>query len=151
MERWMHFMTLLEANIEVRQYLTTSYPMPYWCSEPYLGKGHRITSPDWHRHSIASIFLMDSSPCILYQHYEVIPQYMLTAPKWQVGSFIFPNYHYTMDFDLDFFFDISNKWSLTDDFHDISDLTSIFWTLQTPYVSLPPLDVVELIFLLDLF
>ena len=31
-----------------------------------------------------------------------------------------------MDFDLDFFFDISNKWSLTDDFHDISDLTSIF-------------------------
>ena len=64
---------------------------------------------------------------------------------------IVPNYHYAMDFDLDLFFDISKTWSLTDDFCDISDLSGFFSNFHTPYVALPPLDVVELIFLLELF
>ena len=76
---------------------------------------------------------------------------MLTVTEWQVGSFIVPNYHYAMDFDLDLFFDISKTWSLTDDFYNISDLSGFFSNFQSPYIALPPLDVVEMIFLLDLF
>ena len=76
---------------------------------------------------------------------------MLTVLTWQVDSFIVPNYHYAMDFNLDLFFDISKTWSLTDDFYYISDLSDFFSNFQSPYVTLPPLDVVELIFLLELF
>ena len=148
---WTPFMTLQEANIEFSQYLMNSYPTPYWCSEPYSGNSHCINAPDWHRHSIASISFLDLSPILLYQQYDVIPQSMLTVPEWQVGSFIVPNYHYAMDFDLDLFFDISETWSFTDDSYDISDISLFFSNFQIPYVTLPPSDVVELIFLLDLF
>ena len=64
---WTPFMMIEDVNIEFSQYLTTSYPTPYWCSKPYSGKGCRIIAPDWHRHSIASISLADSSPIVLYQ------------------------------------------------------------------------------------
>ena len=148
---WTPFMMIEDVNIEFSQYLTISYPTPYWCSEPYSGKGRKVVAPDWHRHSIASISLSDSAPIVLYQRYDVIPQTMLTVTEWQVGSFIVPNYHYAMDFDLDLFFDISKTWSLTDDFYNISDLSGFFSNFQSPYVALPPLDVVELIFLLELF
>ena len=144
-------MMIEEANIEFSQYLTNSYPTPYWYSEPYSGKGCRVIAPDWHRHSIASISLTDSAPIVLYQRYDVIPQTMLTVTEWQVGSLMIPNYYYAMDFDLHLFFDISKTWSLTDDSYDISDLSGFFSNFQTPYVTLPPNDVVELIFLLELF
>ena len=149
LKMWTPFMTLQEANIEFSQYLMNSYPTPYWCHKPYSGNGHRINAPDWHRHSIALISLADSSPILLYQRYDVIPQSMLTVPEWQVGSFIVPNYHYAMDFDLDLFFAISETWSLTDNSYDISDLSLFFSNFQC--VTLPPSDVVKLIFLLDLF
>ena len=64
---WTPFMTIEDANIEFSQYLTNSYPTPYWCSEPYSGKGHKIIAPDWHKHSVASISLSDSAPVLLYQ------------------------------------------------------------------------------------
>ena len=64
---WTPFMMIKEANIEFSQYLMNSYPTPYWCSEPYSGKGHKVIAPDWHRHSIASISLSDSAPIVLYQ------------------------------------------------------------------------------------
>ena len=67
LENWIPFMNLQEANIELSQYLTNSYPTPYWCSEPYSGKGRRVIAPDWHRHSVASISLSDSAPILLYQ------------------------------------------------------------------------------------
>ena len=76
---------------------------------------------------------------------------MLTITEWQVGSLWIPNYHYAMDFDLHLFFGISKTWSLTDDFYDISDLSDFLSNFQTPYVILPPNDMVELIFLLELF
>ena len=142
---WIPFMTLQEANIELSQYLTSSYPTPYWCSKPYSGKGRRVHAPEWHRHSVASISLLDSSPLVLYQRYDVIPPSMLTIDFWQVGSLLVPNYHYAMDYDLDLFFAISETWSLT----DTSDLSSSLPT--SPYVEIPPLNVVELIFLLELF
>ena len=145
LEMWIPFMTLQEANIELSQYLTSSYPTPYWCSEPYSGKGRRVHAPEWHRHSVTSISLADSSPIILYQRYDVIPPSMLTIDFWQVGSLLVPNYHYAMDYDLDLFFAISETWSLT----DTSDLSSSVTT--SPYVEIPPLNVVELIFLLELF
>ena len=63
---------------------------------------------------------------------------------WHVGSLMVPNYHYAMDYDLDLFFAISETWSLT----DTSDSSS---TPTSPYVKTPPLNVVELIFLLELF
>ena len=144
-------MSLQEVNIELSQYLTNSYPTPYWCSESYSGKGHGVIAPDWHRHSVTSISLSDSAPIVLYQRYDVISPSMLTVLSWQVGSFIVPNYHYAMDFDLGLFFNISKTWSLTDDFYDISDISGFFSNFQTPYVTLPPLDVVELIFLLESF
>ena len=144
-------MTIEEANIEFSQYLTNSYPTPYWCSEPYSGKGRQVIAPDWHRHSIASISFSDSAPIVLYQRYDVIPQSMLMVTEWQVGSLMIPNYHYAMDFDLDLFFAISKTWSLTDDSYDNSDLSGFFSNFQSPYVALPPSDVVELIFLLELF
>ena len=69
---------------------------------------------------------------------------MLTVTSWQVGSLLVPNYHYTMDFDLDLFFAISETWSLTN--------TSVSSSLPLlPYVKVSPLEVVELIFLLELF
>ena len=64
---WMPFMMIEDTNIEFSQYLMNSYPTPYWCSEPYSGKGHRVIAPDWHRHSIASISFSDSAPIVLYQ------------------------------------------------------------------------------------
>ncbi|KIM63653.1 hypothetical protein SCLCIDRAFT_24080 [Scleroderma citrinum Foug A] len=142
---WKPFMTLREANIELSQYLISSYPTPYWCSEPYSGKGRRVHAPEWHRHSVASICLPDSSPLVIYQRYDVIPPSMLMIDFWQVGSLLVPNYHYAMDYDLDLFFAISETWSLT----DTSDSSSSIPT--SPYVEIPPLNVVELIFLLELF
>ena len=74
----------------------------------------------------------------------MIPPSMLTVTSWQVGSLLVPNYHYAMDFDLDLFFAISETWSLTS--------TSVPSSPpRLPYVEVPPLDVVELIFLLELF
>ena len=144
LEKWIPFMTLPEVNIELSQYLISSYPTPYWCSEPYSGKGHRVHAPKWHRHSVASISLSDSAPIVLYQRYDVIPPSMLMVTSWQVGSLLVPNYHYAMDFDLDLFFAISETWSLTN--------TSVSSSLPLlPYVKVPPLEVVELIFLLELF
>ena len=70
---------------------------------------------------------------------------MLMIDFWQVGSLLVPNYHYAMDYDLDLFFAISETWSLT----DTSDSSSSIST--SPYVEIPPLNVVELIFLLELF
>ena len=70
---------------------------------------------------------------------------MLMIEFWQVGSLMVPNYHYAMDYDLDLFFAISETWSFT----DTSDLSSSIST--SPYVEIPPLNVVELIFLLELF
>ena len=64
---WTPFMMLEEANIEFSQYLMNSYPTPYWCSEPYSGKGRKVIAPDWHRHSIASISFSDNAPIVLYQ------------------------------------------------------------------------------------
>ena len=75
----------------------------------------------------------------------MIPPSMLTIDFWQVGSLLVPNYHYAMDYDLDLFFAISETWSLT----DTSDLSSSVPT--SPYVEIPPLNMVELIFLLKLF
>ena len=143
---WLWLFSLEMMNQLLCQYLTRTFPTPYWMSEPYSGSGKAICDSRTSRHSPASITLHSHAPKIYYTHYEILwPLSMLVIPFWtdNSGRIVVSNYHFCPDYDLDSFFSLVHiSWvdPNFDDFPDLSDLDNFFVMYQVLFVSIPATD-----------
>ena len=80
---WLQMFSLEMMNQLLCWYLTRTFLIPYWVSEPYSGSGKMIHNSRTYGLSPASISLHSNTPNIYYTHFEILwPISMLLIPYW---------------------------------------------------------------------